>query len=207
MNCHSVSRNDEEITAIIDDYIDKVFDNVHRFAVTHGLDPMALPNMNHSGILGSHVILTNGTFKGISTLRRKSHVKLIYNHKTRVINFHYHYDLGAALVKEKGGFTGIMKDYSVTIDMNFDFKTYRLKMAKPMWLNGIVIVEFDGTYLAIVKTILGSLVTTVLTPLVVNPILSGIVSKMGNKVVTTINDAIDKFLHPNSTKAVNNLWE
>nr|CAH7716944.1 unnamed protein product [Callosobruchus chinensis] len=126
--------------------MDRVFDNIHNFAIKSGLDPTPLQNFSQK-ILRAHVVLTNGTFNGVSTIQRKNHVKLIYNHKTRVITvqfpiifrdlfFRYHYDVGVSLLKEQGGFAGIMKNYKVTIDLNFDFKKYKLKMAKPMWLNG-----------------------------------------------------------------------
>ncbi|VEN50336.1 unnamed protein product [Callosobruchus maculatus] len=190
--------------------MDRVFENVHNFAIKSGLDPTPLQNLSQK-FLTEHVTLKHGLLHGISTLKREKSVELKYSHDKKILtiefpivfsnlSFTYDYELQLLLVKHTGGMTGLIKDFTMEIVLQFDFNTYQAALLKSSVLKtGSITLTFQKHILDIVINILSNFVTLILKPVIVL-VIQGIVAAVGGKLVDVVNHVIDHILHPNATQ-------
>ncbi|CAH1999267.1 unnamed protein product [Acanthoscelides obtectus] len=198
------------ITAIVDEYTDKLFNNVHNFAIKTGLDPTPLQNISQK-FLTERVTLNHGFLHGISTLQRLKTAKLEYSHDKRVLtvqfpivfsnlSFTYDYELTFVLIKHTGGMTGKIKNFTMDLVLQFDFKTYHAALLKASVLRtGSITLTFQKNIVDIVLNIMSNFVTLILKPILVVAI-QGIVAVVAGKLVTVTNQVIDHLIHPNATQ-------
>ncbi|XP_023018158.2 uncharacterized protein isoform X1 [Leptinotarsa decemlineata] len=203
------SNNNGEIIAICNEYADKLFVDIGKFAVSHELDPVPLPDMNEH-FLGSSISLSKGHLNGISTIKRYNDVKLSYQHSLKKLtmelpiifsnlNFTYHYHIILLLVGPEGGMTGKIEKFSIKINMEFDFNTYTAKANDVKTTNsGSVDLTFDGQgIIDWALDIISKFVTTILYPIILG-VIEGITKGITNNIVDSVNKLIDAIIHHHS---------
>ncbi|XP_060518497.1 uncharacterized protein LOC132697206 [Cylas formicarius] len=196
------------LTALVNNAADKLFDNIGVYALSNGLDPIALADVDQT-LLGSGVRLTEGSFSGVSSFARNGNVSVTYSPDTKVLtlslpikfdklSFSYKYKVSVVLISYNGVITGTISDVRVDVAVSFDFNTYKAKVESLKMTNtGKIDVTFDSGITGVVINILSELVTTVLHPLLVQ-IIQSTVFGVVNDVVDSVNDAIDGIFTPPS---------
>ncbi|CAH1117806.1 unnamed protein product [Phaedon cochleariae] len=198
------------ITAVVNNYADRLFQHIQTFAVSHSLDPVYLDDISEN-FLGSSLTLKNGTLNGISTISRYNDVKVTYQHNTRKLvtefplifsklNFVYQYHVLVLFIGPKGEMTGNIDNFKANVQLSFDFNTYTAKIEKLTTMDsGHISLTFHGQGLVdLVVNILSEFVTTILHPLL-TAIIEGRVKDAASATVNQVNNFIGNLLHPNST--------
>ncbi|KAJ8983129.1 hypothetical protein NQ317_014704 [Molorchus minor] len=203
-------RDDAGITAVVNEFADKIFANIHSYAVLHELDPIALANVSQEFLTAS-LTLTNGSLHGMSNINRTKDVEITYRSAAREceiyfpirlskLQFTYDYHMIILLIGPQGVITGKINNFEMDVKLHFDFKTYHAKVLEVSTKNsGHVDLYFDGNgILDLVVDILSEFVTTILHPLIAL-VIEGNIKDVANLVVNVVNEAIDNTLFPNSS--------
>ncbi|XP_019873964.2 uncharacterized protein LOC109602077 [Aethina tumida] len=191
--------------AIINDYADKLFQNLDKLIYNSTLDPLGLPVFDQS-FLGSEVKLDQGKLTGLSSMHRYKDMILTYESSTRIltltapiqfdeIKFTYNYLVKVLFIPYSGGMTGKLTNFKMNYVFAFDFKNYHISLkASEIMNSGHIDLTFSGHIIDIVINLLSELVSTVLHPIIVTTIQVAF-NLIINNIVNTINDLIDSIFH------------
>lgn len=212
----SVNEDDGGVTAILNEYTDRVMKNIANLIVHHGLDPMEIPNIPIN-LVGGGLNLTNGFLQATSTIHRDGDVVASYTLDTKkfvisipigfdALDINYKYKVWVLLLAINGGLDGKLEDVKANLKLEFDFTTYHAKMTTfDITNSGRLSLHFTGNGLVDwLINLMSDATTLVLHPLIIR-IIQMIITIPVNMVVDLVNNIIDSILHPTTTSTVANL--
>ncbi|CAH1260583.1 unnamed protein product [Diabrotica balteata] len=207
------SLESDELTARINEFVDRICDNFPAFAEKQKLEPIVLQDIKQHFLTAS-IELTHGKISGLSHVYRDGNVTVTYDHDANIvtlnlpiffkkISFTYDYHVVVFLVGPKGGLTGSIDNFRLSINLSLDLNTYQAKLNKIKTSNsGHITVKFDGHLTDAILNILSQFVTTALHP-ILQGFIEAIVKIASTNVVDSVNKVIDEILHPDVIKNFN----
>ncbi|EFA03851.1 uncharacterized protein LOC660232 [Tribolium castaneum] len=199
--------------AIINDYADKIFANLHDLMI-HGFDPIEMPDQ-HSGFNYTLIItyhgeldLTHGWLSDISTIHRGGDVVVTYSSNTKYLevtvpiafdDMQFTYDYSAKIMGlgPTGGIEGKIAKLTCEVKIGFDVEAIQASLDEFYITNsGHITFHFNGNVLVDWLLNLLTDVTTILLKEVILLVVEGVVRGGLTSAVDAINDAINGFLNP-----------
>ncbi|CAG9829929.1 unnamed protein product [Diabrotica balteata] len=167
---------DSGITANLNEYAEKIFYNVGRYALTHGLDPIDIANITEDFKLAM-IKLTHGRLQGISTLKRYQDVLANYQHSTKTLTvtlpiefadlkFTYDYDVRILGLGPSGSMDGEIQEFKFYLQFALDLEKFVVSIKQLKTTDsGHISVQFHGNITDIIANLLSEFITTILHPL------------------------------------------
>ncbi|CAG9853628.1 unnamed protein product [Phyllotreta striolata] len=195
------------ITAVINDFADKLFGNIDTFAVKNGLDPIPLKDIKETFLLAD-IELLNGAIHGISTIERYEDVSITYQSKTKTLtvqlpivfsnlSFTYDYKLLFAGLGPQGDLIGEIDHFKFYLVFSFNYNTLTAEIDTLRTTDsGHISLTVNGGITDIVFNILSEFFTTVFHPFI-QGVIEAIIKTVANKIVTDVNDLIYNITHQN----------
>ncbi|XP_028139247.2 uncharacterized protein LOC114333557 [Diabrotica virgifera virgifera] len=200
------------ITANMNEYAEKIFFNIGRYALTHGLDPVNIANVTEDFMLAS-IKFKNGKLHGISTLKRYQDVLANYVHSSRTLivtlpiefvdlKFTYDYDVRIFGLGPSGSMDGEIKEFKFYLQFSLDLEHFVLSIKQLKTTDsGHISVQFHGNITDIIVNILSEFITTFLHPLL-QGIIEAIIKLIAGGVVSEINKLLQQLVNPNATEFI-----
>ncbi|CAG9853627.1 unnamed protein product [Phyllotreta striolata] len=205
------------ITAIVNDYVDKLLPNIAKFAIKHELDPAPLGNIVQN-FLVAKINLSDGQLHGISGIERNGDVMVSYSNindnrlslqlplKFSNLSFTYNYDIQVLIPHIIGELEGVIENFKFYLELEFDFKNFKASIAELKTTDsGHISFITHGNITDFIFNILSQFVTTILHPLI-QGIIEGIIKGVANNIVNDVNEIIQTILN-GSTEIQNNIPE
>ncbi|KAJ8956945.1 hypothetical protein NQ318_014364 [Aromia moschata] len=206
-----------EIVAIIDDYADKVFENIEELIIHQGLDPVELEDTSLKLIPTGTIALSSGYLQNLSTLKRNGDVTVTYYSSSSTLEINvpikfetltvsYEYLTKILLLRIKGEAHGKVENLNIDVRLGFNFTTYEASLDNfDIGNTGKLSLIFTGNGLVDwIVNIMTTVVTTFLKPVILNMTKSVIRGGL-QAALDAINSYIHSIIHPGVSTVANNL--
>ncbi|XP_018579816.1 uncharacterized protein LOC108917609 [Anoplophora glabripennis] len=196
-----------EITAVINDYADDVFEKVQKLIIRTGLDPVEIPDQLLKLFPTGTINLTRGWLEDTSTITRYNDVVVTYRSSMKKVTFTipikfdtlmfiYKYYTKVLLLNAEGDVQGKMANVRANISLSFDFETYVASLDTfDITDTGRVSLTFSGNGLIDwITSSMTSVVSIFMHPIIIR-IIQSMVKGGLDKTVEVINETIKDVLH------------
>ncbi|XP_019756126.1 uncharacterized protein LOC109534777 [Dendroctonus ponderosae] len=201
--------NLEDFEIIVNDYVDKLLENVQCLITNNNLDPTPMPSQDLDITIGQANI-TEGQLKGMSTIKRHGNAVLVYDSQSKQlrvdlilgfqdIKFVFDYFMEVVVQKLTGQLHGSVDQINMHVKLGFDFAkgltfvdhiNYKNKGKIRVWLTGKKLADW-----------ISNAMTSTVTGLLHNLVLD-IVRDSLRRPVSSVVDAVNQVLHPKCQQAL-----
>uniref|UniRef100_A0A6P7G2H9 Uncharacterized protein LOC114333561 n=1 Tax=Diabrotica virgifera virgifera TaxID=50390 RepID=A0A6P7G2H9_DIAVI len=195
------------ITAVLNEFIDKVLENAGNYLIDHGYDPCHIPDtVLHLPITGT-VSLKKGWLRDLAMIKRYKDTDVVYSSEERKLKmifslqfeelqFVYHYITHYLLFNIEGEVEGTIEDVIAQAALSFDFNNYNATLDNFDIMNtGSIDIHFTGhEWIDWLTNAMTAVVTTFLHPLILS-IIQNIFKGTLCGIVDAVNEIIHKILH------------
>nr|XP_015835604.1 PREDICTED: uncharacterized protein LOC103312896 [Tribolium castaneum] len=200
--------------AILNEYADKIFQNIQNLMIHGGFDPIEMPDMhtgfNYTLIITYHgeLDLTHGWLSDLSTIHRSGDVVVSYSSNTKYLeitvpiafdDLQFTYDYSAKIMGlgPTGGIEGKANSVGVRVKIGFNVETLEASLDEFSITNsGRITFHFNGN--ALIDWLLNLLtdVTTILLKRVILLVVENVIKGGLSAAIDAINEVINGFLNP-----------
>ncbi|XP_028139255.1 uncharacterized protein LOC114333563 [Diabrotica virgifera virgifera] len=197
------------ITAVLNEFLDKVLENMENFIINHGYDPMQIPDTALNLPITGSITLKKGWLRDLAMIKRykdtgvvysseEKKLKMIFSLQFEELQFVYHYITQYLLLRIEGEVEGKIEDVIIQAALSFDFHTYNATLDNFDIMNtGSIDIEFSGNGLIDWLTnAMTGVVTAFLHPLILSIIQNIFKGTLGS-LVDAVNEIIHEILHLN----------
>lgn len=196
---------DVSSSAIIDEFLDRLLENVKVIIIKNGIDPTSLPDERVNIGIG-HTDLTEGQLNDTSTIQRYEDATISYDEGSRQLTaemvlrfedlkFIYKYHTKVTIISMTGHLHGDIEHIHIHVKLGFDFNEYKMFVDSIDFKHtGDINITFSGN--GAVDWIINAM-SKVLTTILHDLILS-IVKNIVESPINALVDAINKIFHPTS---------
>jgi len=196
--------NDVNINVLMNDYLDKILDNVRTLIIDNGFDPTSIPDLLNINFGIGHTDLTEGQLNDTSTLTRFENATLSYDNVSKQLiadmllrfedlKFIYHYHTMVTFISMTGHLHGDIEHVHINIRLGIDFAQYKVFVDTINFKHtGEIKLRFSGNAaIDWITNAMSWVLTGMLHDLILN-IVKNIIADPINSVV----EAINRIFHP-----------
>ncbi|XP_018579808.1 uncharacterized protein LOC108917603 [Anoplophora glabripennis] len=202
------------ITAVVDDYVDKVLVYIRSAILRSGLDPAKLDDATLNLIPTGTIDLTSGWLQDMSTIARDGSTTVGYDSSTKIMSVYlpiklnallatYKYHTKVLLLSIKGDVNGKIEDLRINVKLSFDYTTYQASLDLfDITDSGRISLKFTGNDLVDwITNTMTSVVSLFLHPIIIR-IVQSIVKGGLESTVDEINELLNSILHSSTAVEV-----
>ncbi|KAJ8918297.1 hypothetical protein NQ315_014167 [Exocentrus adspersus] len=200
-----------QITAVINDYADLIFENVQKCLIRNGLDPVEMPDQSLKLFPTGTINLTKGWLEDASTIERYKDVVITYKSSLKKLScvvpvkfhslmFTYKYHTEVFFLNSAGDTQGKVTNVRANIKFSFDFEKYEASLdSLDITDTGNISLTFSRNGLIDwITNFITTSVSLVLHPIIIR-IIQFVVKGKVNNVMVLVNEAIKHVLSNQTT--------
>ncbi|CAG9829933.1 unnamed protein product [Diabrotica balteata] len=195
------------ITAVLDEFIDKVLENVGNYLINYGYDPCQIPDTVLNLPITGTITLKKGWLRDLAMIKRykdtevvysseEKKLKMIFSLQFEVLQFAYHYITHYLLFTIEGEVEGKVENVIIQAALSFDFNTYNATLTNFDIMNsGSIDIHFSGhDWIDWLTNAMTAVITTFLHPLILSKIQNIFKGTLCG-LVDAVNEIIHEILH------------
>ncbi|CAG9829934.1 unnamed protein product [Diabrotica balteata] len=191
------------ITAELNEFLDKVLENVGNYIINHGYDPFPIPDTVLNLPITGSITLKKGWLRDLSMIKRykdtdviyssaEKKLKMVFSLQFQELQFVYNYITNYLLLTIKGDVEGKIENVIIEAALNFDFNTYNATLDNFDIMNtGSIDIHFSGNDLIDWLT---NMMTGVVTAFL-HPLILSIIQNVFKGTLSDLVDAVNEIIH------------